>query len=115
MYEVNVVGTENVINACIQQGVLKLVYTSSSSVVFEGRDLIDVDESIPLARKPVDFYAMTKVSKVASQIRSLNCRQMLKRIQLHCFTSISSHLIRHMNGRVSRHSAQFCITGDTFF
>ena len=61
MQAVNVAGTRNVIDACIKHGVAKLVYTSSSSVVFEGRDLVDVDESIPLATRPIDFYAATKV------------------------------------------------------
>lgn len=59
MYDVNVVGTEHVIWACQQLGIPKLVYTSSASVVFEGRDLLDVDESAPYA-KPMDFYTNTK-------------------------------------------------------
>ena len=61
MHAVNVVGTQNVIDACIQHSVPKLVYTSSSTVVFDGRDLVNVDESVPFARKAVDFYAKTKV------------------------------------------------------
>ena len=61
MYDVNVVGTEHVIWACQQLGIRKLVYTSSASVVFEGRDLLDVDESAPYA-KPMDFYTNTKAS-----------------------------------------------------
>ena len=61
MHEVNVVGTQHVIAACQALGIGRLVYTSSASVVFEGRDLIQVDESIPLAKKPMDFYTRTKV------------------------------------------------------
>ena len=29
-------------------------------VVFDGRDLVDVDESAPYARKPIDYYTETK-------------------------------------------------------
>jgi len=61
MHDVNVLGTEHVIAACRALGVGRLVYTSSASVVFEGRDLLNVDESIPLAQKPMDFYTSTKV------------------------------------------------------
>jgi sterol-4alpha-carboxylate 3-dehydrogenase (decarboxylating) len=61
MHDVNVKGTQNVIEACIAQRVPKLVYTSSASVVFDGNDLINVDESAPYASKPIDYYTETKV------------------------------------------------------
>mmetsp|Transcript_23832 Transcript_23832/g.60755 ORF Transcript_23832/g.60755 Transcript_23832/m.60755 type:complete len:359 (-) Transcript_23832:274-1350(-) len=61
MHSVNVDGTANVIKACAINGVTKLVYTSSSSVVFEGKDLINVDESHPYAKKPMDYYVHTKI------------------------------------------------------
>ena len=28
--------------------------------MFDGRDLVDVDESAPYARKPIDYYTETK-------------------------------------------------------
>jgi nucleoside-diphosphate-sugar epimerase len=43
----NIRGTENVIAACLQQGVSRLVFTSSPSVVFAGEDQCGVDESTP--------------------------------------------------------------------
>ena len=62
MHGVNVIGTQNVIHACTSQGVAKLIYTSTASVVFQGKSLIDVDESAPYAAKPMDYYTGTKVS-----------------------------------------------------
>ena len=41
----------------------KLVYTSSASVVFEGKDLVDVNEDQPYASRPLDFYTRTKVCR----------------------------------------------------
>jgi nucleoside-diphosphate-sugar epimerase len=41
----------------------KLVYTSSASVVFEGKDL-EVNEDQPYASRPLDFYTRTKVSQL---------------------------------------------------
>lgn len=61
MTSVNVDGTRNVKNACLKHDVKALVYTSSASVVFEGKDLYLVDESTPYAAKPMDFYTETKI------------------------------------------------------
>ena len=43
---INTLGTENVIAACRQHDVQRLIYTSSPSVVFDGHDHIDADESL---------------------------------------------------------------------
>lgn len=48
------------ISAAVSTGVKKLVFTSSSSVVFEGNDLSDVDERLPYSEKPVDAYTDSK-------------------------------------------------------
>lgn len=58
---VNVKGTQNVIDACIQHKVSKLIYTSSASVVFDGHKLDMIDESHPYASKPMDYYTDTKI------------------------------------------------------
>jgi sterol-4alpha-carboxylate 3-dehydrogenase (decarboxylating) len=61
LYEkVNVHGTQNVISAAQRANVKALVFTSSASVVFEGNDLINVDERMPYAAKPFDLYNDTK-------------------------------------------------------
>ncbi len=57
---INVQGTENVLAACHAEGVKRLVFTSSASVVFEGADLEGVDESTPYAAMPDSPYARTK-------------------------------------------------------
>ncbi|KQJ95628.1 hypothetical protein BRADI_3g18240v3 [Brachypodium distachyon] len=51
-YKVNVEGTKNVIDACKTCKVKRLIYTSSSAVVFDGvHGLFGVDESIPYPDK----------------------------------------------------------------
>lgn len=40
----NVIGTRNVLRACLDLGVPKLVYTSSPSVIFDGSDMEGVNE-----------------------------------------------------------------------
>ena len=59
-YATNVVGTQNVIEACKQNGVKKLVHTSTPSVIFSGRDIRNANENVPFARKHLTHYASTK-------------------------------------------------------
>ena len=58
--EVNVVGTRHVIEACRRAGVRRLVFTSSPSVVFAGRDQEGVDESVPYPERSLAHYPRTK-------------------------------------------------------
>jgi sterol-4alpha-carboxylate 3-dehydrogenase (decarboxylating) len=59
--KVNVQGTEKVIEACKSEGVKKLVYTSSASVVHDGGDLINIDERCSIPKDQKDQYNITKV------------------------------------------------------
>lgn len=59
-YTTNVIGTENLIKACISNKVKKLVYTSTPSVVFGKDDLCGVDESTPYPKNYLTHYAKTK-------------------------------------------------------
>jgi len=59
-YGVNVVGTENVLEGCRRHGVGRLVYTSSPSVTFDGRDQCGIDESAPYASRWLCHYPHTK-------------------------------------------------------
>lgn len=59
-WKVNVDGTKAVISAAQANGVKKLVYTSSAGVVFNGQDLIDVDERLPFPEKAMDAYNESK-------------------------------------------------------
>ncbi len=57
--ELNVVVTENVIAACIAEGVSRLVYTSSNNVLL-GPPVRDADGSTPYPARHVDLYSRTK-------------------------------------------------------
>lgn len=59
-YRANVTGTENVIAACRQHGIGRLVYTGSPSAVFDGRDVEGGDESIPYPEHYEAHYPATK-------------------------------------------------------
>jgi nucleoside-diphosphate-sugar epimerase len=59
-YEINTVGTEHVIAGCQQQGVQKLVYTSSPSVVFGNAPHEAADETLPYPTEYACHYPHTK-------------------------------------------------------
>lgn len=61
-FDVNVGGTQNVINACREAGVPRLVYTSSPSVVYNGGDLAGLDESAPLCTAAPCAYPTSKAA-----------------------------------------------------
>jgi nucleoside-diphosphate-sugar epimerase len=58
----NVVGTQNVLDACLRHGVRRLVYTSSPSVVFTEIDQCGEGESIPYARRWLCHYPRSKAA-----------------------------------------------------
>jgi len=59
-YRTNVIGSRHVINACLSQNVSRLVYTSTPSVIFNGKDLAGVDESFPYPPRYNAYYPETK-------------------------------------------------------
>ena len=59
-YETNTEGTRHVIDACRRHDVARLVYTSSPSVVFDGRPHENADESLPYAGRYLCHYPHTK-------------------------------------------------------
>jgi len=59
-YNINVVGTENIIEASIKNNIPALVYTSTPSVVFSGDDILEGDEKLPYSTRFLCEYARTK-------------------------------------------------------
>ena len=59
-FQTNYIGTQNVIHSCRQWGIRQLVYTSSPSVVFSGKDMQGVDESTPYPKRYHAPYPKTK-------------------------------------------------------
>lgn len=59
-HSINTIGTRNVIDACRAQGVTKLIFTSSPSVVFNGSDQENVNETEPYPRRFLCHYPHSK-------------------------------------------------------
>lgn len=63
-------GTQAVINAAVAAGVRKLVYTSSAGVVFDGGDVVNLDERAPYPTEPFDAYNDSKAKSEALVLKS---------------------------------------------
>lgn len=62
VWSVNLGGTESVLAACKRAGVPKLVYVSSASAVYEGRDIENGDESMRYSTISQAPYADSKIA-----------------------------------------------------
>ncbi len=62
IWAVNHGGTRNVLAACTRQQVPRLVYISSASAVYEGRDIENGDESLPYSGISQAPYADAKIA-----------------------------------------------------
>lgn len=59
-FDTNVIGTRNVINFCLQNKIPNLVYTSSPSVIADGKHTSGIDESYPYPTSHMAPYPATK-------------------------------------------------------
>jgi nucleoside-diphosphate-sugar epimerase len=59
-WKANVEGTRNVLAACLAAKVPRLVFTSSPSVCFDGKDHVNAGNDLPYARKFLAAYPRTK-------------------------------------------------------
>ena len=56
----NTIGTRNVVEACLQHQIKRLIYTSSPSVTFDGHHQSNTDESAPYERKHLQLQYFHK-------------------------------------------------------
>jgi len=59
-YATNVGGTQAVLAGCRHYGVKRLIYVSSPSVIFDGRDQYSITEDVPYPRRFASTYSLTK-------------------------------------------------------
>lgn len=84
-YQPNVIGTQHIIAACRKQGVPKLIYTSTPSVVASRRSRAGDDESLPYPAEFEGFYSHTKA--IAEQ-------QVMQANDVHLMTvSLRPHIV----------------------
>jgi nucleoside-diphosphate-sugar epimerase len=65
-FQTNVLGTRNIVSSCLKNNVRRLIYTSSASVVYNGKDMKGANESAPYPEKYLTHYPKTKA--MAEQI-----------------------------------------------
>lgn len=103
-YETNTLGTRHVIEGCFRHQVARLVYTSSPSVTFDGREQCGIDETAPYPRRWLCHYPHSK-ALAEQEVLAANGRQGL----LSC--ALRPHLIwgprdQHLVPRIVRRARQ---------
>lgn len=106
----NLQGTLNLLTACAENGVAKLVHTSSPSVVFQGGDMAGVDESVPY---PSVYHAAYPETKARAERAVLEAAA---RGSIHAVV-LRPHLIwgpgdNHLVPRILSRSNRLMIVGD---
>lgn len=76
LHQINVKGTENVIDACKANNISKLIYTSTMDVLHDGKAIVNGDETLPYPKIFNDTYAETKA--IAEQIVIANNNESLQ-------------------------------------
>lgn len=74
-FQANVIGTQNVLNACRASGVRNLVYTSTPSVTFNECEIDGGDESLPYCTSKLSNYAATK-AEAEQRVRAADCESL---------------------------------------
>jgi nucleoside-diphosphate-sugar epimerase len=59
-HDINILGTRNILKACLSLGVQRLIFTSSPSVVFDGLSHLNADEHHPYPVRWFNDYQRTK-------------------------------------------------------
>ena len=80
-YETNTLGTLNMLAASTKQGVAKLIYTSSPSVIYDGTDHLNADESHPYPQSYLCHYPHTK-ALAEKAVLAANGKQRLSTVAL---------------------------------
>ncbi|MDA8138369.1 MAG: NAD-dependent epimerase/dehydratase family protein [Desulfobacteraceae bacterium] len=102
-YRANTLGTINVIQACKENGVSRLIFTSSPSVIFDGRDIEGGDESLPYPARFEGPYPETKA--LAEQAVLAAAREGLPAIALRphlIWGPLGFHLVERILSRAKR-------------
>jgi nucleoside-diphosphate-sugar epimerase len=98
IYEVNVIGTENVIKACIKHEINKIIYCSTYNAVYTGnKELIGVTEddcSYPTQDKYCDNYSRTK--SLAEQTILKACSSKLHTVAIRPAAIYGDGELRHL-------------------
>lgn len=80
-FQTNVDGTRHVIEGCLKNGVRKLVFTSSPSVIYNQTDMENVDESAPYPSHFLSDYPKTK-ALAEQKVMAANGMQGLRTVAL---------------------------------
>lgn len=99
-FRANVLGTRTVLAGCRRHGVRRLVFTSSPSVVYDGRDLAGADESLPLTTRCPSPYPVTKAAAEREALGASDDRLRVTALRPHLIWGVGDpHLVPRVLAR----------------
>ena len=99
-FRANVLGTRAVVAGCRRHGVSRLVFTSSPSVVYNGRDLAGADESLPLTTRCPSPYPVTKATAESEALAAASGELRVTALRPHLIWGIGDpHLVPRVLSR----------------
>jgi nucleoside-diphosphate-sugar epimerase len=104
-YQTNVLGTQNVIDACIVNNVRRLIYTSSASVTFDCKSQPAADELLPYPKHWMAHYPRSKAmaEKLVLDLASKTSGMLTCSIRPHLIIGAKDrHLIPRLLDRARR-------------
>ncbi|MCP4671284.1 MAG: NAD-dependent epimerase/dehydratase family protein [Desulfobacula sp.] len=102
-FQANVIGTKNVISACLKNDIKQLIYTSSPSVVSDKKEKVNIDESAPYPKKYLTPYSETKAKaeQLVKQASDKNLKTIIIRPHL-IWGPGDNHLVPRLIKRAKR-------------
>jgi nucleoside-diphosphate-sugar epimerase len=79
-YQVNYIGTQNLVDSAKRNGIRHFIYTSTPSVVFDNHDIQGGNEDLPYAKRSKSLYARSKI--LAEQYVLMNTDDQFKTVAL---------------------------------
>jgi len=110
-HRTNVLGTQNVIEACRRHGISKLIFTSSPSVVHGGDDVSAADESAPYPSSYLAHYPRSKAQAEQDVLAADDASLRTVALRPHLIWGPGdTHLVPQLVARA--HAGQLRLVGD---
>jgi 2-alkyl-3-oxoalkanoate reductase len=108
-YTTNVLGTQNVIAACRNNNVRRLICTSSASVIYTGKDMEGGDESLPYPARYMTHYPETKAMAERLIVQASDNRLKTMVLRPHLIWGPEDH---HLVPRIIERAKKLLIIGN---
>ena len=102
LHEVNVVGTQNLLEAAVAHHIRGFIYISSIDAVFDGTHVVNATEDrVPIAKKPVGkyWYEVLQLEYTSSTFISIGTQQLTYLFEHSATKGMAEQMVLDYNGK----------------